>query len=76
MDLYNYNFYEKKYELFYNDLLNNFTSYLNNYHKTKYSEDEWQILIAPWLHSMLQLYFINLKKNSHKKKKKFTIYIY
>jgi len=69
MDLYNYNFYEKKYELFYNDLLNNFTSYLNNYHKTKYSEDEWQILIAPWLHSMLQLYFINLKKNSHKKKK-------
>ena len=55
MNFYNYHYYEKNFQLFYKDLLSNFAKYLNYYHKKKYSINQWQILIGPWLHLMLQL---------------------
>jgi len=60
----NFEIYCKKFENYFNIILEILTISLNNYHEVNYDKKYWKILISPWLINFLQIFFdkwINFK---------------
>ena len=64
------NYYYKK-KLFYAKTLKIVSNFLNLYNNKNYSNEEWNLLVGPWLHSITSIYLnyeFNLKKFNFKSK--------
>ena len=63
-------FYNKKYQKTYLSVLDQYSHNLNLYHQTNLSKKGWEIIIGPWLNSIINIYlyynFLFKKKNLSK----------